>query len=85
MPDRQPQTSADTRPAPAQPPDKTERHGLKSSEAEVHKNKWDLIDENAWESFPASDAPGSWAGRDLTPEERAARKAKYEKERGPKS
>jgi hypothetical protein len=36
------------------------------------KKKWDIIDEHAWESFPASDAPASWAGRDISPADREA-------------
>jgi len=30
--------------------------------------KFDAIDEEAWETFPASDAPSHWAGRDIAPE-----------------
>lgn len=29
-----------------------------------------LIDEAVWESFPASDAPTSWAGKDIAPQDR---------------
>jgi len=31
---------------------------------------WDGVDEQSDESFPASDAPHSWAGRDIPPDER---------------
>jgi hypothetical protein len=39
--------------------------------------RWDGVDESVWESFPSSDAPVGWAGRDLggppapVPEEKA--------------
>jgi len=29
-----------------------------------------LVDETVWESFPASDPSGSWAGKDIPPDER---------------
>jgi hypothetical protein len=48
-------------------------------EHSTKKNKWDVIDENAWESFPASDAPANWAGRDIAPAERQAAAEEAEK------
>lgn len=56
------------RPKPEKPPEKTDRPALSAEKADAQR-KWDIIDEHAWESFPASDSPSSWAGRDLTPEE----------------
>ncbi|MDB4986609.1 MAG: hypothetical protein JWN04_1787, partial [Myxococcaceae bacterium] len=39
------------------------------------KPKWDQTDESSSESFPASDAPTSWAGRDIPPDEKKAPKS----------
>lgn len=29
---------------------------------------WDRIDQESWESFPASDPPSHWAGKDDAPQ-----------------
>ena len=49
------------------------------------KRQWDLIDEHAWESYPASDPPASWAGRDIPPEERDAAKLAEQSDEGHES
>jgi hypothetical protein len=56
-------------------PDKPREVAKRSAKAEDKgegKKAWDIIDEHAWESFPASDPPASWAGRDISPQEREA-------------
>lgn len=55
---------------PEKPREAVHSAETKKESAKTGKRKWDIIDENAWESFPASDAPGSWAGRDIPPDER---------------
>ncbi len=82
MPDRESQKGADKRPVPDKPQDKTERQALQGEQPNVPQKMWDIIDERAWESFPASDPPATWAGRDLTPEEREATKAKAKPRKG---
>ena len=74
-----PTNGAKKRPAPDKPQDKAERQALKSDTSDMLKKGWDIIDEHAWESFPASDPPATWAGRDLTPEERDALKKKKDR------
>jgi len=64
------------------PKDKTERPALKGDAAADGKKKWDIIDEQAWESFPGSDPPSSWAGKDLTPEEREAKAKEQQDKKG---
>jgi len=71
-----PNQDAQTRGTPDVPNDKTDRPALKGDSAQDGKNKWDIIDETAWESFPGSDPPSTWAGPDLTPEEREERAKK---------
>jgi hypothetical protein len=34
------------------------------------RDRKDQLDETVWESFPNSDPGGSWAGKDIPPDER---------------
>jgi len=60
-------TSKPNKPKPAQPQD-----GGKASATEA-QNK---IDDAADQTFPASDAPASWAGKDIAPQDREDAKKK---------
>lgn len=63
-------TQAKSKPTPDKPNEAQEKGVERSGDAASDSaKKWDIIDEHAWESFPASDAPSSWAGRDIAPEE----------------
>ncbi|HEY6878266.1 MAG TPA: hypothetical protein VI299_09605 [Polyangiales bacterium] len=42
----------------------------KDEASEAHAKQDAQLDETVWESFPASDPGGSWAGRDIPPDER---------------
>ena len=43
--------------------------GPDKPEGQRDRAAWDRIDEAGWESFPASDAPSSWAGTDREPKQ----------------
>lgn len=70
MPNSNTRTERQT--APDKPQNKPGQAVLEGDNPDGQKRKWDIIDEHAWESFPASDPPASWAGRDIPPEEREA-------------
>ncbi|MDB4976485.1 MAG: hypothetical protein JWN48_4826 [Myxococcaceae bacterium] len=48
----------------------TKNESAKNERAKTQTKQQDDIDEASAESFPASDAPTSWAGRDIPPDER---------------
>lgn len=81
MPNRNEQTDNAGRKSPEKPraDNDAAKKSLKS-EDKAEAKKWDIIDESAWESFPASDSPASWAGRDISPEERDELRKKQPKD-----
>lgn len=56
------------------------RNPEKPADQETRKTgdekRWDIIDEQSWESFPGSDAPASWAGKDIAPQDREKKEKK---------
>lgn len=62
---------------PEKPPEvkqaTTEQERQEAPSDDRQAARWSLTDENNWETFPASDAPAAWAGRDISPTEREAR------------
>jgi hypothetical protein len=67
-----PKTRTQREAAAETPPGKTGRAARQGGKQGDQTRKWDIIDERAWESFPASDPPATWAGRDIAPQEREA-------------
>jgi hypothetical protein len=61
-------THAEERLMPDRPPEKTLRPALHSAAGAADGDGWDIVDEQSWGSFPGSDSPSTWAGRDLPPE-----------------
>jgi hypothetical protein len=53
---------SEKQPQPEKPREQTRKAG--------DNKKWDIIDEQSWESFPGSDAPAAWAGKDIAPQDR---------------
>jgi hypothetical protein len=79
-----PNQNSDQKKTAPEKPREAEHPATKGSDGKGGEKKWDIIDEHAWESFPASDAPSSWAGRDISPDEREAQAERDAREAVPK-